>query len=372
MRSYLTLAALVSLVSGIARADTFLISNEAGSLYRVDVTSGAATLIGHTGKQLTDIAFSPAGELYGLSDPDDIYRIDLSSIDGKQRIATQLLGSLGLYNGGVFNRREVTSLEFGPDGLLYFATNDGLRFSGGVFVAPTGWLGAAQISPFSAQLIGDIGFNNGGDLAFDDESTLYMNACAVTGLFLECSDTRDNSLVRLDPPLGTGTDLGNIDRPNVFGMDFVDGTLYGVTNESELLRIHPGTGLGTLVATITPAVRATGATSIATFPPGDFDGSGLVDEADYERWRSSFGMTVIRPGAGADGNGNGVVDAADYVVWRNRLSASAAANGSWIGIPEPPTAVFLASAFFFFIPLRTARRGFFTPDSLQPYGAAWP
>jgi hypothetical protein len=50
--------------------------------------------------------------------------------------------------------------------------------------------------------------------------------------------------------------------------------------------------------------------------PGDYDKSGLVDQADYNLWRSTFGSTVdLR----ADGNGDNVVDAADYSVWRDNL-----------------------------------------------------
>jgi hypothetical protein len=51
---------------------------------------------------------------------------------------------------------------------------------------------------------------------------------------------------------------------------------------------------------------------------GDYDTSGLVDEADFGAWKAAFGASVA-PGSGADGNGDGVVDAADYTVWRDNL-----------------------------------------------------
>lgn len=54
--------------------------------------------------------------------------------------------------------------------------------------------------------------------------------------------------------------------------------------------------------------------------PGDYDGSGVVDTADYELWRSTFLTTGLQ--LPADGNGNGVVDAADYTVWRDNLGRS--------------------------------------------------
>ncbi|MCA9240927.1 MAG: hypothetical protein KDA37_12040, partial [Planctomycetales bacterium] len=50
--------------------------------------------------------------------------------------------------------------------------------------------------------------------------------------------------------------------------------------------------------------------------PGDYDGSGTVDQGDYVVWRDSYGLTG---GQAADGNQNGVVDAGDYTLWRDNL-----------------------------------------------------
>jgi hypothetical protein len=52
---------------------------------------------------------------------------------------------------------------------------------------------------------------------------------------------------------------------------------------------------------------------------GDYDGSGTVDNLDYELWKTSFGSTVD---LAADGNANGVVDAGDYTVWQDNFGAS--------------------------------------------------
>ncbi len=53
--------------------------------------------------------------------------------------------------------------------------------------------------------------------------------------------------------------------------------------------------------------------------PGDYDGSGLVDEADRLMWRQYFGTTNPQ----ADGNGDGYVDIADYTIWRDHLGMRA-------------------------------------------------
>jgi cytochrome c peroxidase len=79
--------------------------------------------------------------------------------------------------------------------------------------------------------------------------------------------------------------------------------------------------------------------------PGDYDGNGVVEQADYNVWRANFGDTSS---LAADGNGNLVVDAADYVIWRNNLGLTWQSLGSgaaWNSqaVPEP-TAMVLAMA----------------------------
>ena len=73
--------------------------------------------------------------------------------------------------------------------------------------------------------------------------------------------------------------------------------------------------------------------------PGDYSGDGIVNQADYDLWRSNFGDTTSLL---ADGNGNNVVDAGDYVVWRNNLGRTwldlATGAGSSLlpnSVPEP-------------------------------------
>ncbi|MGE3244118.1 MAG: DUF1559 domain-containing protein, partial [Pirellulales bacterium] len=68
--------------------------------------------------------------------------------------------------------------------------------------------------------------------------------------------------------------------------------------------------------------------------PGDYDGNGIVEAADFTAWKSAFGSTVSPAGSGADGSGNGLVDAADYTIWRDHFVGGAGAVEA-NAVPEP-------------------------------------
>lgn len=61
--------------------------------------------------------------------------------------------------------------------------------------------------------------------------------------------------------------------------------------------------------------------------PGDYDGNQIVQQADYEQWKATYG-TAVTPNTGADGNGDGIVNAADYIVWRNHVPPAPAATSN--------------------------------------------
>lgn len=84
--------------------------------------------------------------------------------------------------------------------------------------------------------------------------------------------------------------------------------------------------------------------------PGDFNADGIVDAADYTRWRDTEGTVVVAAGAGADDDFSGVVDAADYAAWASHYGTEASAS---VSLPEP-TAI---ATLIFLLPtlLRTPR-----------------
>ncbi len=66
---------------------------------------------------------------------------------------------------------------------------------------------------------------------------------------------------------------------------------------------------------------------LANHIPGDINGDGLVDVADYNIWAANVGRTGATWSQG-DLNGDGLVDVADYNIW-------AANVGKTAGTPEP-------------------------------------
>ncbi len=68
--------------------------------------------------------------------------------------------------------------------------------------------------------------------------------------------------------------------------------------------------------------------------PGDYNGNGQVDAADYTVWRDTFGQSVT-PGTGADG----VINEHDYTMWFARFGNSGTGAGQ--AVPEPAGPDFL-------------------------------
>jgi GH35 family endo-1,4-beta-xylanase len=89
--------------------------------------------------------------------------------------------------------------------------------------------------------------------------------------------------------------------------------------------------------------------------PGDYNGDGTVDAADYTVWRDSVGsVSDLR----ADGNGDELIDEADYAIWKSYFGATySLGSGATANVPEPASAVLLiAGAAVALLPGRATRR----------------
>lgn len=200
--------------AGIAAqaAPTLWVSTGNAGLATVDVATGATSFVGDTGVVLTDIAFSPTGDLYGISFS-ELYRVNSSTG------ATTLVGNLGPVSG------YANALVFGANGTLYMAGSS---------------LYTVDTLTGAATSVGAIGHQSGGDLAFIG-GTLYMAST-------------DNQLIEVNQGTGLGTVIGNLGVGSMFGLATPDNAhLYGVAGQSVYL-VDTATGAATFQSTFAPSL----------------------------------------------------------------------------------------------------------------------
>ncbi len=195
----LFLSVCLSAAAWAGNAGLYIV-DEAGVLGRVDVGTGAATVIGNTGVILTDIAFDPNGRLFGLS-LDRFYEIDPNTGGAKD---------LGAHGVPLAN-----ALVIDPNGTIYAAGYGST------------WLYTLDPNSARATPFRDIGRLAWGDLALRN-GMLYLTAWP-------------NDLVRLDlAGTGPATLVGSFNLSNLYGMDALDGVLYGAAG-TVLYTIDPNT-----------------------------------------------------------------------------------------------------------------------------------
>ena len=74
--------------------------------------------------------------------------------------------------------------------------------------------------------------------------------------------------------------------------------------------------------------------------PGDYNGNGVVDAADYIVWRNHLGQRVTLPNDTTPGG----VTQADYDVWRSNFgNNSGGGSGASAAVPEPASLLLLLS-----------------------------
>ena len=214
-------------VSNVSAAPILWIDDSSGSIGTVDVATGAATFIGNSGVILTDIAFDPLGNLWGVSFT-NLYKIN------KTTGAATLVGSLGATNGA-------NALVFASDGTLYAAATNSTD------------LYTVNTSTGAATSLGSTGFSSAGDLAFNG-GALYMSSTGA-------------DLIRISLPSAAGTLVGPLGFTSVFGLATADNSiLYGVSG-TQVFSVNTTTGAGTLV------------TDYAGGPLGSANGTAFVTEA---------------------------------------------------------------------------------------------
>lgn len=202
-----TLSLVAALSSSALAAPILWIDDALDRLGRVDVATGVGTVVGtfnNGGETMTDIAFDPVGNLWGISF-NRIYKINTSNASVVD------IGAHGIAGGN--------ALVFGADGTLYAAGSGTSLYN---INTATG-AGAA---------VGSMGFASAGDLAFNG-GNLYLSSTT-------------NQLVRVNPTTGAGTLIGALGLSSVFGLATAeDGNLYAVTGD-DIYTVNVATGATTL------------------------------------------------------------------------------------------------------------------------------
>lgn len=106
-----------------------------------------------------------------------------------------------------------------------------------------------------------------------------------------------------------------------------------------------GTGTA-IVSAVAPAVVSL---------PGDFNGDGMVDAADFLAWRSSFGTASGATLADGDANVDGDVDGGDFLVWQQNFGPAPLSSAQSASVPESTTILLGACCLAAILPCRVRR-----------------
>jgi PEP-CTERM motif len=203
----------------------------------------------------------------------------------------------------------------------------------------------------NGMLIVDTGTLFTGDATLAHIGTLQINIYGTPGFLFEYGSLNASGTVNLDGALVVS--LLSIQPPFLApylpvpgdSFDILNGTLTGHFSSITLPPLSPGVIWDTSQLYSTGVLRV-----VSTRVPGDYNGNGIVDAADYTIWRDTLGSTYTLPN---DPLG-GTIGAAQYNQWRAHFGQSAAsgstlsAAGSGGAVPEPTSlSLFALSAVGF-------------------------
>ncbi len=189
---------------------------------------------------------------------------------------------------------------------------------------------AADGTPLDSQLVNYKAFAS--RAVAGEKRFIFTHSQVATYTYESTQETGDEllSYLGLNATPTTATGLGELRfyRTAELGGFSLWGAL-GATGDDHLSHLrYIGQWLGDLESAATPL-------------PGDYNRDGVIDAADYTKWRDTWSRTSTD--LAADGNGNGAIDAGDYAVWAAAYGESTQ-SGAHRAIPEPASIMLLAIA----------------------------
>ncbi len=204
-KNFLSGFAAIALIAAASAAHsaTMYVHDSSGNLGSVDTSSGNASIIGNMGLVMTDIAFDPSGNLFGIT------FTGLFSIN-PTTASSSFIGSHGVSGGN--------GLVFGNDGTLYASGNT----TSNLFSLNTG--------TGTGTSIGNTGFFSSGDLAF-----------VGSDLFLSSTSGELVSIDLSNPSASTA--IGSFGVPNVFGIATDETSSLFAVADTTIYSVDPTTGI---------------------------------------------------------------------------------------------------------------------------------
>ncbi|MEM6756964.1 MAG: dockerin type I domain-containing protein, partial [Planctomycetota bacterium] len=163
-------------------------------------------------------------------------------------------------------------------------------------------------------------------------TTEFLVQLRTQGSQIDVNDLTVNGEAATGLPGYSYTELERVDSESPFGGAVIDHAWTFIADPASLYTLEWGWGVTS--ASVDMLIIDT----LALLVPGDYNGDGVVDGADYTFWANRFGSSDPADLA-ADGNGDGVVDGADYTFWANRFGDSAALSLDEVGLYFPPIVV---------------------------------
>lgn len=215
MKKYLLSLGLTALMASPALAGTVLVGSLNGNISSVDTATGVNSNTFDTGSQSWfDLAIDSGGNVYGSNGGSSLYSIDTIGH------SSSFIGGHGTF---------VNALAFSSSDILFGAGG------GSLFTINTT---TGQATTVGSGIGG--GYSSSGDIAFGAGGVLYG-----TSQGSGCNSGND-CLFSIDTTTGIGSLIGDIGYSSVYGLAYVDGTLFGMSSGNTLISLDTSTGAGTL------------------------------------------------------------------------------------------------------------------------------